>query len=166
MNKINPTELKMNDSEIAIVKRKVTKSKIFMIIFIAFIAIWIWLFNDPESSYFFLTSSISTIFVILFLFAIYLYLKKLLATQKDIKEKIKIIDEFNVIDKYIDRSSRSMSYYIVFNSKVLKKYEVNKNVYDVINVTDPVCIEYSKYANWILKIKHNHIDIENKQMIA
>lgn len=162
---MNPTELKMSNTEIALIKNKVTKVKFFSIILIAFFLVWLWFWTDKETPYSLLDNGISIFIAILLLIFIFFLSKKLLVTRNDIKNQIKIIDEFKVIEKYIDRSKVSR-YYIVFNSKVLNKYQVTKNVYEVINVTDSVYIEYSKHANWILKISHNNIDIENKSMIA
>jgi hypothetical protein len=162
---MNSTELKMNTAEIALIKNKVKKAKIFMVVFITLFAILLWFWTDKETPYSTFKNGLSIFLVVLLLIFIVAFSKKLLVTGSDIKNQIKIIDELKVIEKHLD-SSRSSSYYIVFNSEIFKKYEVKKEIYDMINITDSVYIEYSKYANWILKIEHNGKDIENKNMIA
>jgi hypothetical protein len=98
---------------------------------------------------------------------IYAISKKIITTRNDIKNKIKIIDELKVTNKYIDYGQKhGARYFITLDSKVIKKYEVIENVFNDLNINDSVYIEYSKYANWILKIEHNGIDIENKQIIS
>jgi hypothetical protein len=72
-----------------------------------------------------------------------------------------------VTNKYIYYGHRhGVRYFITLDSKVIKKYKVTKKVFNDLNINDSVYIEYSKYANWILKIEHKGIDIENKQMIT
>jgi hypothetical protein len=162
---MNPTELKMSTSEIAQIKGKVENSTFFMIAFITFIGIWLWLFNDSEAPYFVLTSVISAFLILLTLYLIYAFFKKIKETKDDIKNQIKIINVFEVVDKHTS-GSKNTKYIIVFNSKDIPKYQVTQTVFNTINIHDTVSVEYSKFAFWILKIQHNGVDIENKRMIA
>ncbi|MGL2987185.1 hypothetical protein ACSVH5_06275 [Flavobacterium sp. RSSA_27] len=164
---MNPTETKMINAEVVLIKSKVKNTKIFIVAFFAFVSIWFWIWNSQESPYSILNNSINIGLISFLLLLIYSISKKIITTKTDIKNQIKIIDELTVTNKYVDYGQkRGVRYFITLDSKVIKKYEVTENVFNDLNINDSVYIEYSKYANWILKIEHNGIDIENKQMIS
>ncbi|KAF2328214.1 hypothetical protein [Flavobacterium daemonense] len=161
---MNQTEAPINNQEIKIIKRKVEKTKIFLFVFVSFIALWSWGMSNTDSL-FSLFNIIVFVFVIITLIVLILFLKRLQTTRKDVESKIKIVSTFKVIDKYRESSRNSYNYIIVFDSKDIPKYEVTKSNYDLINITDSIEIEYSKFAFWILKIEHKGNDIENKYFI-
>jgi hypothetical protein len=164
---MNPTETKMINAEVVLIKSKVKNAKIFIAAFFTFVSIWFWIWNSQESPYSILNNSINIVLISFLLLLIYAISKKIITTKNDIKNQIKIIDELTVTNKYVDYGQkRGARYFITLDSKVIKKYEVIENVFNDLNINDPVYIEYSKCANWILKIEHNGIDIENKQMIS
>ncbi|QIH39585.1 hypothetical protein G7A72_12535 [Flavobacterium sp. Sr18] len=164
---MNPTETKMINAEVVLIKSKVKNAKIFIVAFFAFVSIWFWFWNSQESPYSILNNSINIGLISFLLLLIYSISKKIITTKTDIKNQIKIIDELTVTNKYVDYGQkRGVRYFITLDSKVIKKYEVTENVFNDLNINDSVYIEYSKYANWILKIEQNGIDIENKQMIS
>lgn len=164
---MNPTEIKMNNAEVALIKSKVKNAKTLIIVFMGFASIWFWIWNSQESPYSALNNLINIVLISFLLLLVYIGSKKIITTTNDIKNQIKIADELKVTNKYIDYGQKyGVRYFITFDSNVIKKYEVIENVFNNLNVNDYIHIEYSKYANWILKIKHNGIDIENKQMIS
>jgi hypothetical protein len=164
---MDPTEIKMINAEVVLIKSKVKNAKIFIIVFFAFASIWFWIWNSQESPYSILNNSINIVLISFLVLFIYAVSKKIITTRNDIKNQIKITDELKVTNKYKDYGQKlGVRYFITLDSKVIKKYEVTENVFNDLNINDSVYIEYSKYANWILKIEHNGIDIENKQMIT
>ena len=158
--------MKMNHAEVALITKKVKNVKIFIIAFFAFVSLWFWIWNRQEFPYSFLNITINTILILFILLLILGISKKNINTRKDFINQIKVIDELIISNKYIHGSGNDVRYYICFDSKILKEYDVKANVFNSLNINDSVHIEYSKYANWILKIEHNGIDIENKQMIS
>jgi hypothetical protein len=160
------TEGTIIDSEIALIRKKVFKSKIFIIGFFIFFSFWFWIWNIQESSFF--INFINIILVLLLIVFTYLASVKYIKTRKDLNSKIKIIENSKVLNKYTDIGSkgRITHYYIVLDSKTISKYDVAENMYMNVATGDFVYLEYSKYANWILKISHNGINIENKNIIA
>ncbi|QZK91198.1 hypothetical protein K5V07_12135 [Flavobacterium sp. CHNK8] len=164
---MDPTEIKMINAEVVLIKSKIKNAKIFIIVFFAFASIWFWIWNSQESPYSILNNSINIVLISFLLLFIYAVSKKIITTRNDIKNQIKITDELKVTNKYKDyEQNGGVRFFITLDSKIIKKYEVTENVFNDLNINDSVYIEYSKYANWILKIEHNGIDIENKQMIT
>ena len=160
------TEGTIIDSEIALIRKKVFKSKIFIIGFFIFFSFWFWIWNIQEPSFF--INFINIILVLLLIVFTYFSTAKYIKTRKDLNSKIKIIENSKVLNKYTDIGSkgRITHYYIVLDSKTISKYDVAENMYMNVATGDFVYLEYSKYANWILKISHNGINIENKNIIA
>jgi len=156
----------MIDSEVALIRKKVFKSKVFIIGFFIFFSFWFWIWNTQESSFF--INFVNIILVLLLIVFTYFSSAKNIKTRKDLNSKIKIIENSKVLNKYIDTGSkgRIIHYYIILDSKAISKYDVAEDMYMNITTGDFICLEYSKYANWILKITHNGVNIENKNIIA
>ncbi len=155
-------ELEMNDNEVKFMKRKVLKSTVFTIVFSLFLAAFYIGWNHHEPSII-----VSAIVILLFLVIIFFYFAKLISTQKDIKERIKVVGELRIIDKYTGGAdSNSRTYKIIFDSKILYSYEVIERVYDELNIDDIIDVEYTKHAIWILSIKSKGMNIENKSFMA
>lgn len=160
------TEGTMIDSEVALIRKKVFKSKVFIIGFFIFFSFWFWIWNIQESSFF--INFVNIILVLLLIVFTYFSSAKNIKTRKDLNSKIKIIENSKVLNKYIDTGSkgRIIHYYIILDSKAIDKYDIAEDLYMNITTGDFICLEYSKYANWILKITHNGVNIENKNIIA
>ncbi|MDQ6469068.1 hypothetical protein RB619_00345 [Flavobacterium sp. LHD-80] len=122
---INQTEVPINNQEIKIIKRKVEKTKIFLFVFISFIALWSWGMSNTDSL-FSLFNIIVFVFVIIALIVFILFLKRLNITRKDIESKIKIVSTFRVIDKYRTSNRNSYNYIIVFDSKDILNMRLQK----------------------------------------
>jgi hypothetical protein len=160
---MNQIEAQITDAELNIIKSKIRKTNIFLFLFWAFVIFWGWGLCDLDTLFSFF-NIIVAVFVILTVIMCIMSYKRLKLTKNDFAERIKIVTEFKVIDKHCT-STKSYRYTLEFDSKDIPKYEVKKSHYDLININDSISIEYSKAAFWILKIEHNGIDIENKQMI-
>jgi hypothetical protein len=160
------TEGTIIDSEVALIRKKILKSKVFLIVFFIFLSLWIWIWNIQEPSFF--INFISIILGLSLITTTYFSSAKFIRTRKDFNYRIKIIEHSKVLDKYTttNSNSRITNYYIILDSKAISKYDVAEDMYMNITTGDFICLEYSKYANWILKIKHNGINIENKNIIA
>ncbi len=156
----------MIDAEVALIRKKVFKSKVFIIGFFIFFSFWFWIWNIQESSFF--INFVNIILVLLLIVFTYFSSAKNIKTRKDLNSKIKIIENSKVLNKYIDTGSkgRIIHYYIILDSKAIDKYDIAEDLYMNITTGDFICLEYSKYANWILKITHNGVNIENKNIIA
>ena len=160
------TEGTIIDSEVALIRKKILKSKVFLIVFFIFLSFWFWIWNIQEPSFF--INFINIILVLLLIVFTYFSTAKYIKTRKDLNSKIKIIENSKVLNKYTDTGSkgRITHYYIVLDSKAISKYDVDEDMYMNVTTGDFICLEYSKYANWILKITHNGINIENKNIIS
>lgn len=159
--KMNRTETRITDKDIQTIKRKVKKTKVFIFVFLSFIALWSWGLSDSDTL-FSIFNAIVFVIILIALVVLVLSLKRLKVTRNDLAAQIKIVNTFKVIDKYYTLK-KSSNYFIVFDSKDIPKYQVAKKTYSLINIDDFIEIEYSKFAFWILKIEHNGNDIENKQ---
>ena len=161
--KMNRTETRITDKDIQTIKSKVKKTKVFIFVFLSFIALWSWGLSDSDTL-FSIFNAIVFVIILIALVVLVLSLKRLKVTSNDLAAQIKIVNTFKVFDKY-KKKKKSRNYFILFNSKDIPKYEVTKKTYSLINIDDFIEIEYSKFAFWILKIEHNGNDIENKQNI-
>lgn len=161
---MNRIEVPMTGLEIEIIKTKVLNMKVFIFVFFAFLAFWTWSLSDSTEIFTFLNGIILCVLVLFSIFVI-LALKKLWLTKNDIQSKIKILNELRVIEKHSTRSGNPR-YTLNLDSEDIHRYIVTKKVYDEIGIGDIITIEYSKYAFWILKIEHNGVNIENKNMLA
>ena len=154
----------MNQSEIDLVKDKVLKSKLFLLFFLIFICGWLILWINYKFG--FLIQIIGLIVVIFILILIFYFFKNWKNSKIDLKKNIKISETFKIIDKYIVYGGGPVKYIIVFESRKIKKFQLEKKDYNVVQINDYVKIEYSKYAHWILKIEHNGKSIANKNVLA
>lgn len=162
---MSQTESQMSHNDIEIIKKKVQKSKVFIFVLLSFLLLWGWGMCDTDTVFTLFNGIVALLFLVFFIFLVVL-LKKIKTTKNDILSKIKIINEFPVLEKFCTGSSGSRDHIIVLDSKDIPKYTVTKKVYEDINIGDIVTIEYSKAAFWILKIEHNGISIENKNVIG
>ncbi len=159
-------EIKMNQIEIDLIKTKIYKSKIFLLGFLLFIVIWLVLWF--QMGFNFLSSIIGFILIVFILILMFTYLNTLKKSRKDFKQKIKISENLKVKHKYIHIPfNRGIHKYLIkFESDKIRKYQVKKDIYEMIEVDDIIHIEYSKFACWILKIEYKGYDIYNKDIVA
>ncbi|WP_026728829.1 hypothetical protein [Flavobacterium denitrificans] len=161
---MNRIESPMTNLEIEIIKTKVFKMKVFILVFLAFLIFWAWGLSDNDEIFTFLNGIILCVLILFSIFVV-LALKKLWLTKNDIKSKIKILDELLVIEKHTTGTDNKR-YTLQLDSDDIHRYIITKKAYDEISIGDTIKIEYSKCAFWILKIEHNGVSIENKNMIA
>ena len=87
-------------------------------------------------------------------------------TKKDLVEKKKNLVSIRVKNKsnLRDSDTQTRDYKIFFEkNKYLAYYQVGQQEhYDKIEIGDEIYVEISKYRKWILGIKLNDLDIENK----
>ena len=89
-------------------------------------------------------------------------------SSKDLKNKIKIVTKVIVINKNIKTRGRDATNYYELEfdgNNDIKHYQVKQSVFDKIKIGDIIDIEYSKESFWLLKIKLNSLDIENKDYV-
>ena len=89
-------------------------------------------------------------------------------SSKDLKNKIKIVTKVIVINKNIKTRGRDATNYYELEfdgNNDIKHYQIKQSVYDKIKIGDIIDIEYSKESFWVLKIKLNSLDIENKDYV-
>ena len=155
----------MNQYEIDLIKDKIFKSKVFLFFFLIFILVWLILWFNYEFSL--LTKIIGSVLTLMCLIFVIASFKQWNNSVIDLKKNIKISETLKITNKYIDHGiKRSNRYYIILESNEIKKYQLKQNIYDIIHINDFIYVEYSKFANWILKIEHKGKSIENKNVIT
>ena len=79
---------------------------------------------------------------------------------EDLKKETKIVTKVKVLEKNITKrgggKNRKLLYELKFDGSTdLKKYTVNKNLYDKISIGDYIDVEYSKMTLQVLKLEVN-----------
>ena len=92
-----------------------------------------------KSTYIFLALFFFTLIIFFFLFEI-----RVKNLMKDVKHKLKIIEQVQITQKKYVPFSDTYHFYINSTSKL--SIEVSKKTYDSFDVNDELNIEYSKYA--------------------
>ncbi|PIF34632.1 hypothetical protein CLU81_5293 [Flavobacterium sp. 9] len=157
-----PIETRMNDNEMKILKNKIRQVGI-LITFLSLFIIGFTIACYYSSGSFFV---VYAGFVILCLL-IYYFSTQIFGARKDLKEGVKIINEFIIIDKEEGfRRKNPSTFKIIFDSNVIKSCNVSEKVFFKLKVNDVIDIEYTKYGNWLLSVKFKGTDIESKYHIA
>ncbi|RKR05432.1 hypothetical protein C8C83_4780 [Flavobacterium sp. 90] len=157
-----PVETRMNDDEMKILKNKIRQVSIL----IAFLSVFI--IGFTITCYYF-SGSFFIVFAGLIILSvlIYYYSTQIFGARKDLKEGIKIINEFKIIDKEEGfRRKNPSTFKIIFDSNVIRSCNVSEKVFLKLKLNDVIDIEYTKYGNWLLSVQFKGTDIESKYHIA
>lgn len=151
-------EIKFSRKDRNKLKKKILGKGIFTFVFLLLSAFSIYYFFKISAGNYLILFIISIIFLGTFTHIIYLYI----TLKKDLDYNIKIVSKVKVSNKKRREHEGSTDHYILLSGNYeYNNYSVWRKDFDRINIGDTIELEYSKYGNWILKIKCNGINIEN-----